>query len=212
MRSIPALIGFGLLAVALVGCGPSAGSAAPGGNALALPAPANTAAWKQVDNLEYLNWKKFPVGTRVVRTSTTTGGDGSVTSVETFTLRAKGESDLTVERQNTTTRSDGSYHKVNPPDERKIAAKIPVHPELDPTDFLKPDRKAEEVGKEKVTVLGKEYECVRWEWSNGTEAGPMTVVSWLSDDVPGRIVKQEMKVAAIKSTTIDQVTELKQPK
>ena len=189
-----------LLAAGLCGCGPSSANVTP------VPAPQNTDTWKQVDNPDYLNWKKYPPGTTVVRTSTSTSGGTSVTSVETFTLKAVTDDAATVTRQNTTTRSDGSYTKANESEERTVAARIRVHPDLKPADFQKPDLKAKEAGKEKVKCLDKEVECVRWEWSNGTEAGPMKVVSWLSDEVPGRIVKQEMTVAAIKSVTTETVT------
>lgn len=210
MRSLAILLGFVLAAVGVTGCGPSsAGTAGP-----ALPARVDTATWKQVDSLDYLNWKKFPVGTVVVRTSVASNGEHSTTGVETFTLTAVTDSGVTVTRQNTTTRSDGSYHKVNPPEERTIAAKIPVHPELDASDFLKPDRKARQTGTEKVKVLDKEYECTKWEWTNSTEAGPMAVTLWQSDEVPGRIAKQVMKVKVEGRDTVttDAVTEWKQPK
>lgn len=212
MRTACVLLGFGLLAIAATGCGPSA-AGPTGGATPALPAPQSTANWKQVDNLDYLNWKKFPVGTVVVRTAVSTNGEGSTTGVDTFTLKAVGDAEVSVERQNTTSRSDG-YHKVNPVDTRKVSAKITVHPELDPTDFLKPDRKAKETGKEKVKVLDAEYECVKWEWTNGTEAGPMSVAAWLSDEVPGRIAKQVMKVKVEgrENVTTETVTEWRKAK
>jgi hypothetical protein len=39
----------------------------------------------------------------------------------------------------------------------------------------------------------------------------MEVRVWLSDDMPGRIVKQVMKQPALKNTTIDEVIEIQKP-
>lgn len=204
---LPTVLGLAtLLAAATAGCGPTANTPTP-----ALPTPADSSDWKRVDNLEYLNWKKFPVGTEVVRTSVTTTAGKSVTTVERFTLKAVSDDELVVDRQNTTTHSEGGYHQANPPDPRKIAPRILVHPEVDADSFRKPDPKAKRAGKEKLTVLGKEYECDKWEWIGTTDQGPMNVTAWLSDDMPGRVVKQEMKVPKVMSSAVEQVTELKVP-
>ena len=209
MRRSIALTLAALLVVALAGCGPS--SAGPAGNTPGLPAPPDTSTWKQVGNLDYLNWKKFPVGTAVVRTATTHFGENFTTSVETYTLKEVSDREVTVERQNTTFRSDGSYRKVNEPDLRKVTDKVIVHPTLDPAALLKPDPQAKESGREKVSVLGTDYECTVYKWTNSTESGPMAVTLWLCDDLPGRVAKQEMTVSAAKNYTRETVTEWRKP-
>nr|MCU0706110.1 hypothetical protein [Fimbriiglobus sp.] len=133
---LPTVIGLVSCFAMLVGCEPSTKTPTP-----ALPTPADSSHWKQVDNLEYLNWKKFPVGTEVVRTNVTTTAGKSVTMVERFILKAVSDAEVIVDRQNTTTHSEGGYHQANPPDPRKITPRILVHPEVDADNFSKPDPK-----------------------------------------------------------------------
>ena len=202
MRLTPAL--FLLLIIA--GCGTSSRSDVD----LAgrpLPKPISTEQWASVPSKDYDSWKPYPVGTRLVRTNVTTIGDNSTTSVETWTLKSSSASYVEVENQNTTTRSDGSYRKVNEPRVFKYPATIKVHPDLKAEQFTKPDAKATATGEEQLTVLGKEFPCIIYEWDNITEAGDMHIRAWISSAMPGQVVKQVMTVAKLNSTTVDQVTE-----
>ena len=78
-------------------------------------------------------------------------------------------------------------------------------------DFSKPARAAKQSGEEAVTVLGKTYRTTVYTWADNTEAGKMEVRLWLSEDMPGRIVKQVMTVAALKNTTVEEVIEVRVP-
>jgi hypothetical protein len=203
MRLAPALF----LLLVITGCGPATRSDVD----LAgrpLPKPTSTEEWTSVPSKDYESWKPHPVGTRLVRTNVTTIGNNSTTSVETWTLMSNTAGYVEVENQNTTTRSDGSYRKVNEPRVFKYPATLKVHPELNAEQFTKPDAKAIATGEEKLTVLGKEYACTIFEWTNSTEAGEMMVKAWISPAMPAQVVKQVMTVAKLNSTTIDQVTEL----
>ncbi len=195
----------------LIGCGPATRNDVDGAGQQ-IPQPISTDVWATVTSKDYESWKPHPVGTCVVRTNITTIGDQSTTSVETWTLQANNSTSVEVENQNTTTKSDGSYKKVNEPRLFKYPATIKVHPELKAEQFTKPDAKATEVGEEKLTVLGQEFPCTIYEWSNITEAGEMKIRAWISPKMPGQIVKQVMKVSKLNSTTVDQVTELSVPK
>ena len=203
MRLAPAL----LLLFVITGCGPATRSDVDlTGNPM--PKPTSTEEWTSVASKDYDSWKPHPVGTRLVRTNVTTIGDNSTTSVETWTLMTSTASYVEVENQNTTTRSDGSYRKVNEPRVFKYPATIKVHPDLKAEQFTKPDAKATATGEDKLTVLGKEYACTVYEWNNSTEAGEMKVKAWISPAMPGQVLKQVMTVAKLNSTTVDQVTEL----
>jgi hypothetical protein len=212
MRSV--LTGVVLLAVtAAVGCGGS-GPAPPA----APPSPAEptadpSAAGPTFDSLEYANWKRFPVGTMVRRKAVTSaeGAAGTTTTVETLTLQRVTDSEVVVERQNTTERSDGSYRAVNPPELRKFPRRFAIPNGMTADDFTKPARSAKPAGEETLTVLGKPYKTTLYTWQDSTEAGPMAVKLWLSDELPGRVAKQTMTVEKLKSTTVEEVIELKAP-
>lgn len=195
------------------GCGGNAEKPAPATTGPAPePAPAGPSG-PMFDDLDYANWKRFPVGTTVKRKSVTSseGSAVTVTTVETFTLKGLNDQHAEVSWQNTTERSDGSNRAENPPSVRKIARQFPIPNGMTADDFNKPSRKARPAGEETVTVLGKPYKAVVYAWTDSTEAGPLDVKVWLCDEIPGRIVRQEMRQAGLKNTTVDEVTELTVP-
>src|SRR5262245_12094479 len=208
MRSLIAMPAV-LLLVLASGCGCTADKPAPA-------AAANTPVVQtgpMFDDLDYANWKRFPVNTTVQRKSviSSEANTSTVTSVETLALRKVTDSDIEVSRQNTTERNDGSYRAVNPAEVRRYPRQFAIPTGMTAEDFRKPSRSAKQVGEETVTVLGKDYKSTVYAWTDHTEVGPLEVRVWLSDDMPGRIVKQVMKQPTLKNTTIDEVIEVKIP-
>ena len=208
MRSLIALPALPLLVLAS-GCGCSVDKPAP-------VAAANTPAvptGPMFDDLDYANWKQFPVGTTVKRKSaiTTEVSTSVVTSFETLGLRKVSDREVEVSRQNTTERNDGSYRAVNPTEERRYPRQFAIPKGMTVEDFGKPSRSAKLAGEETLTVLGKEYKTTVYTWTDSTEAGPLEVRVWMSDSMPGRIVRQEMKQPTLKNTTIEEVIEIQIP-
>jgi hypothetical protein len=175
---------------------------------------APTAAGQAVDdrpsfeNLDYANWKTFKVGTTVIRRTETRDGENATISVDTYKLLDVNDKELVVERQNTTERNDGSYRKVNLPEKRTYAKSFKIPEGMTAEDFEKPTPTAKEAGEETLTVCGKAIKAKIYKWTARVESGPMAVTVWISDEVPGRIVKQEMKVAAIKTETVEVIIEM----
>jgi hypothetical protein len=165
------------------------------------------------DNADYANWSRFPVGTVVRRKAVTSSetGTGTTTSVETFTLKSLTDAEAVVERQNTTERSDGSYRAENPPEPRTYPRQFALPPGMTAADFARPALAAEPAGEETITVLGKAYKASVFTWTDGTESGPMHVKVWLSDEVPGRILRQTMTLPKLKNKTEDEVIEIRRP-
>src|SRR5262249_55661852 len=166
--------------------------------ASAAPAPDDRPTF---ENLDYANWKTFQVGTVVKRRSATRIGANETVSVETFKLLEVNDHEVVIERQNTTERSDGSYKKVNPPERRTYPKSFKIPSGMTAEDFQKPALAAKETGVETVMVCGKPVRAKVFEWTDRVESGVMPITVWLSDEVPGRIVRQEMRVPAIKSHT-----------
>jgi hypothetical protein len=216
MRFVPFALVL-LSAPLAAGCG-GCGGQPNGGAAAGAPAgapgsgPAGPAG-PMFATLEFANWKKFPVGTVIKRKSVAAaeGSTATVTSVITFTLLKAGDEEVQISSQNTTERSDGSLKTVNPsvtiPYKRQFALPAGMTPE----DFSKPARKAKKEGEEELTVLGKSYKAAVYTWTDQTEAGPLQVKVWLSEELPGRIAKQVMTNAALKTTTTEEVIEIKAP-
>lgn len=207
MRTV--LLGLVLLGIA-AGCGSPAAPAVAVAVAVVEP-PIDPTTQPMFDNLDYASWKRVPVGTRVKRKSVASSETSrvSTTTVETFTLKEVTDQEVVIERQNVTERSDGSYRTTHPPEPRKYPRQFRIPAGMTAEDFAKPARMAKKVGEEAVTVQGKSYATIVYAWTDSTEAGKMHVRVWLSEEMPGRIVKQEMKVPALKNTTLEDVIEVK---
>jgi hypothetical protein len=176
-----------------------------------MAAPPQTPTGPTMTHPDYANWSQFPVGTVVVLKSVAQRGESKVTSVETLRLLEKDDRRVIVERQNTTERNDGSYKAENPPEKRTYVKDFVLPPGMTEADFAKPSLKAVLKGSEPMTVLGKTVQCERYEWTDGTEAGPMKITLWRSNEIPGRIVKQLMIVEGTKTTTTDEIQSLNMP-
>jgi hypothetical protein len=179
---------------------------------VARPAAVDSVDLPVADNLDYVNWKSFQVGTSVTRKSVTRVGENYTASVETLKLLAANDTEVVVERQNTTERSDGSYKAINPPEKRTYVKSFRVPRGMKVEDLQKPALAAKEVGEDLVTVCGKSVKARVFQWSDRSDVGEMQVRLWLSDEIPGRIVKQEIKVPATKSQTLEEVTEMTVPR
>ena len=164
-----------------------------------------------VANLDYANWSRYPIGTAVKIRSVTSRGPVETISIETYQLAQLTDTEVVVERQNTTERNDGSYKAVNPPEMRKYKKSFSLPAGMKQEDFAKPSLKAKSAGNESIEVLGKTYAAEVFTWNDHTEAGDMKVKIWLSDEMPGRVVQQTMEVVGIETKTVEQVIELTIP-
>lgn len=212
MRSssaLPILPAFAL--VIMIGCGGTNGTAptatAPG---LAPSITPPSVDLPSAPNLEYVNWKQFKVGTTVVRKKVVQNKQGSLTETTTVRLAELTDTKAVIEQQITVARPD-SPPVVNPPMRLECFATFKVPPGLTAEQMSKPSLKAKATGEETVTACGKEYKATVYEWQDATEAGPMPNKLWLSDAVPGRRVKQEMKVEKVGNSTTEEVIEIKLP-
>lgn len=197
------LFGFTLITI---GCGKdiSQTAAAPAGEPALPPGPA-------ILNRDFANWSRFPIGTTVKIKSITERGPLHVTSIDTLKLVEKSEDEIVVERQNTTERNDGSLGAVNPPERRTYRKSFNLPPGMSEADFAKPSLIAKSVGKETVEILGKKYDADVFSWADQTEAGPLDIRLWWSDEMPGRLLKQTMKLVKGDKTTNHSVIELTVP-
>jgi hypothetical protein len=202
---------FLLSAALAAGCSrPAPAPAVPG--IAAVPEPPDTSSLPLFDSPDYANWKRFPVGTMVKRKSVTTkeNTEGGSSSVETLTLKEVNDKEVVVERQNTSERVNGE-RTANPPELRRFPRQFRIPAGMTAEDFSKPSRNAKKAGEEDLTVLGKSYKTTCYTWTDQNEAGKMPIKVWLSDEMPGRIVKQLIVIPDIQNKTVEEVIELRKP-
>jgi len=160
-----------------------------------------------LDHPEYANWSRFPVGASVTRQRVVTNEFGEVQVKTKMWLEDKSPEQVAVGSQVSVVRSDNPPEN-NPPGSTTYPAKFALPSGLKPELFLLPSSKAKLVGEESVMIGDLEVKAEVFEWTENNEAGPMTVKLWRSEDIPGRIVRQEMMTESSSTKTFEQISEL----
>lgn len=166
------------------------------------------AAPQRMAHPEYANWSQFAVGTTVVRYRVVTNENGKVKETSTLTLTDKSMENLEVTTQVTVERT-GEPIKDNPPEIDRFSRSFSKPAGLSEEFFILPNLKAKKVGIEQHEVHGKTVTVDVFEWTESNEAGPMTVKLWRSDQVPGRIVRQEMLIESRQTKAVEELLEVK---
>ncbi len=172
-------------------------------------APPSTDHLPLVDTPDYLHWKQFPVGTKAVRYKEITNKNGTVYVTTTLTLMELNTDKAVVEQQISVKRPEGDTE--NPPQSLEYFAKFRLPEGMKIEDFTRPSRKAELVGKDTQEFCGRTEEAERYEWVETNEAGPMKVVLWRSENVPGRAIREETLIERDGDTSIETLIELQIP-
>jgi hypothetical protein len=203
---LPLVCGSFLLAVA-AGCGskptPSPVLLSPDEQA-----KLSTHAAEQVDNPQYTQWGKFPVGTTLTRKMTTDSLKSEGMTVTTFAFKITEKSDevVVIESQATTEYHGGRVEK-NPPVTDRYPRRIALPDGFKKDEFGKPKGGTEE----SLTVLGRTYKARKTESKGSTDAGELHQTVWASDDIPGGLVKSVQRVPKVEETTTIEITELTIP-
>jgi hypothetical protein len=194
----------GLAAVLALGCGSSP----------TLPAPTTppdhvvvVPAGPTMENPQYANWARFPVGTRATQKSVTTTEPNQTVTTTTYTLVEKKDDVLVVEMKAFTKRWDG-IEIDNPPEKLRVVKTIAVPPGYEPG--RKPKGVIEE-GEETITVSGKEYKTKWYKGKDSVEGGAVVTQNWSSDDAPGGLVKSVVSIPKQKQTTVIELVAVKLP-
>lgn len=140
---------------------------------------------ERVENPEYKWWSSFKAGTSVVMTTTLGTGTLFPMTVTTKLVEVKDDK-VVVQMKEPATKRDIPKHLDNP------------MPGFDPKSG-EPDGTTE-VGKEKVKIGGTEYQCkwFKFKQKQKTATGEEELEGqvWMSDEVPGGMVKMTMKTKA----------------
>ncbi|WP_165070739.1 hypothetical protein [Paludisphaera rhizosphaerae] len=175
----------------------------------ALVAVAPTANAENVDHPTYLSWAKQPLGTRVVTRSRSESKGGVLTTTTTTTLKAVKPEKVVLE---TLKVSDATGSLVESPPERRDQYRLfPLIGKMRKEDVGKPtDALAQ--GEEKLTVSGREFKAI-WFDTKGVGDGGLkwTARTWMSDDVPGRLLKSVTRYADAGVTVTVEAVEIGGP-
>jgi hypothetical protein len=163
-----------------------------------------------LDHPEFANWSRFPVGTSISRIRTVTNEFGEVKVTTRMWLESKSEKEVEVGSQIHVERPNEPLEE-NPESFTKYPAQFGLPEGMDPDFFLLPTAKARKTGEAIVTVDGREVTSEIFEWEESNETGPMSVKLWRSNDIPGRIVRQEMITLSSQTKTIENVEVFKTP-
>lgn len=197
------------------GCGgkaappqPAAGPDAPA----PAPAPVPSAPpGESVENPQYASWAKFPPGTLIVQrtTSETEGVEGKTVTTLTTKLIEVAPEFVKLESQSSSRRFDG-HEETNPPGTFKVPRLLVLPTGMKKEDFGKPAG-AKEQGEEAVAVAGREYKARWYTGKDRNEGGEVSVKTWVSDEVPGTLLKSVSRTTGVKKLVTIELVEFKVP-
>jgi hypothetical protein len=163
---------------------------------------------QQIDNPMYTSWARHTPGTSITMRSITEMRGKTIETTTAYTLRKVLPDRVVVEMVAV---SDATGSKVkNPPQEMEIRRKFYLLPGVKPEDIGKPDGTIAS-GEETLTLAGKEFRAKWFDSKGQTEAGPSRTRTWMSDEVPGRLLKSVLEVPNVDKTTTLSLIEFQVP-
>ncbi len=150
---------------------------------------------EKIENPEYAGWAKQKEGAAVTYKMTMSAGGMDFSSTITNKLLEVGKDKVVIETE--TTVSFGGKDNKQPATKKDVPKEVEAGKLAGMTKEGKPEGTTEE-GKEKVKVGGTEYDCKWYKFKSKqkTPAGEEEVEGqiWMSDDVPGKLVKMTSKM------------------
>jgi hypothetical protein len=168
-------------------------------------------AQEMVENPEYSSWAKFPKGTTVRMKSISTVNGKTSEVIVTLTLLEAGPEKVLIESVSTEIRK-GKDFKTEPV-KREIAKTIALPKGLTKEDFAatKPPGTTAE-GSETLKVGDMELKVVWYKYRAEVDGTKIEGKRWVSNQVPGNIVKNEITSSGVFSSTLNlELAEIKKP-
>jgi hypothetical protein len=173
--------------------------------------PGAVAAQDKVDNPEFANWSKFKKGTSVTLKSVSSFNNMSSEATITSTLVEVGADKLVIEM--TSAVKSGAMEFKGEPMKRDVSKTVALPKDFKKEDFAKgkPPGTYEE-GTETLKVGGMDVKTKWYKYKFEVEGTKTEAKMWMSEDVPGIMVKSEMTASgALATTTKMEITEIKKP-
>lgn len=204
-RRIPLLASF--IVAWLTGCSPSNKPIIPQKPNAQQSRPVDDKPSVQVPHPEYTNWSRFDVGASVTRFRVVSNANGKVEVTTKFTLTEKSDTHVLVTMQVNVQRPNEALEK-NPEEQTRFPAAFALPDGMTAEYFQLPSQKAKRVAEEELEIAGRKIQTEVFEWTESNETGPMQVKLWRSNDIPGRIARQEMLIETSQTKTIEEIREV----
>jgi hypothetical protein len=164
-----------------------------------------------VENPEFTSWAKFPKGTSV-RMKSISMVDGKTSEViVTVTLLEATPDKVVIESASTEVRKGKDFNTQ--PVKREVLKMIPLPKGLTKEDFAagKPPGTTGD-GSETLKVGGMELKAVWYKYRAEVDGTKIEGKRWVSNQVPGNIVKNEITSSGVFSSTLNlELIEIKKP-
>ncbi|MFM7920432.1 MAG: hypothetical protein ACKPJJ_09405 [Planctomycetaceae bacterium] len=159
-----------------------------------------------VENPVYARWKNHPVGTEVRYRQHTQAQGVDERRLMVYRLTEKTADQLTVEIR---TRQEGAAESDETVQMQTAKRLFRLPPGVTAKQFGKPaGRKAE--GQEELEILGRRLQA-SWTLSEvRVEAGVTETKTWVSDQIPGGLVRSISTTPAVRSKTTMELLELRE--
>ena len=163
----------------------------------------------EVDHPSYTSWADQPVGT-VIKQRSETDTDGHVlTTTTTSTLKEMkpDKAIFTVQRV-----SDATGNKVeSAPEPYELIRKFPLFPGVKRENIGKPTN-AVATGQETLELAGRTIPAVWFDTKSKGDGGlDLITRTWMSDKVPGRLVKSVTRIPKAKTVITVELTDWTRP-
>jgi hypothetical protein len=153
----------------------------------------------QIDNPQYASWAKHKPGTKVTLQTATNAQGMSMTQDMTETLMQVTPEKAVVEF---TMSMDMGGTKHDMTRQHDVPAKVEKGHENLPSDMTGTSKV---IGQETVDVGGKKYDCKVVEFTGEGQRGKASGKIWVTEQVPGGMVKTEIKMDAPRQATMTTV-------
>ncbi len=169
---------------------------------------ASLAQGEEVEHPIYRSWARHKVGTSITVRSTTSGDGLDVETTLKHTLVELTDTKVVIETV-MTSNSTGSQIDSSP-SKYTYSRMFPLLPGVKKEDIGKPSNKIAS-GEETITIAGKEYKAQWYDGKSQTEGGEALARTWMSDEVPGKLLKAVGKVKNSKRVNTVELIEIKTP-
>ncbi len=160
----------------------------------------------KVAHPEYANWSQFDEKSFVVRKRIVSNAGGNVLVTTKMWLEKKDAERVSVGSRVTVERPNEPIVE-NDDDIVSYPATYRLPKGMEVVTIDQPSAKANETGTEVIQIGDKKLQTRIFEWEERNETGPMTVKLWRSDEIPGKIVRQEMFTKSTETKSTEEVTE-----
>ena len=171
------------------------------------PTPPHCPAGPTVESPLYLRWARFKPGTRVVyRETSEVPGQDKTEQQTSYQLMSVSDDKVVVAVKVEFVEAGGKL-VANPSQEFTHAHRFELPAGAKAEDYDRP-KGATAAPDETVELLGQKFACKVYKSTGRYESGPTATTTWLSDQVPGGLLRTVVVASPNNKTTTTVVSEL----